>query len=417
MWASVLLTCVLLHTCSGASDTDKETCYSRQHRDVIVDVRFALANNGTIMSPREKPSEKDCILSCCSEDVTPGVKCNLVVYKPPEDSSGENCIFFHCPSEQDCPLMVAKAGINTYNIFKGLTHPATKVNGRTTAKLTTTTTTPTPTTTTTTPTTTTTITTTTTSTTKPTTTTTPPPTTQTTTTTTTTTLTTPATTNTTNTPESTEGTFTESAIILVTMAMTPPTTTTTTTTTQSTTTTTTTPSTTKRSTSTTSTKAPRAPQHPPVKTNRPKKPSKPLRGPEPHVVKPVKVTKMPTTQPITTTTTQKPTTTTTTTTVPTTTTTTAPAATERTTAVVLEIENDSKERSLDRDSLVPPVLGSAPGKPKVSRMMWKNSLVAIVVITLVFLVLILALVARKAMESFDRRHYTRLELNDLHYEI
>ncbi|XP_051544444.1 integumentary mucin C.1-like [Myxocyprinus asiaticus] len=406
MWASALLACVMLHTCSGTSDTDNETCYSRQHRDVMVNMRLALANKGTIMSPRRKPLEKDCILSCCSEDVNPGVKCNLVVYKPPEQSSGENCILFHCPSEQDCPLMTAKVGINTYNIFKGLTHPTTKVNGRTTAKLTTTTTTPPPPTTTPTPTTTTT------------TTTTKPTTTQ-----RTTTTTTPATTTvtTTNTPETTEGTFTESAIILVTMPMTPPTTrtttTTTTTTTQSTTTTTTKPSTTTRSTSTTSTKAPRAPQHPPVKPNRPKKPSKPLRVPEPHVVKPVKVTKMPTTQPITTTTTQKLTTTTTTTTVPTTTTTTAPAATEHTTVVVLEIENDSKERSLDRDSLVPPVLGSAPGKPKVSRMMWKNSLVAIVVITLVFLVLILALVARKAMESFDRRHYTRLELNDLHYEI
>lgn len=48
-----------------------------------------------------------------------GVKCNLVVYKPVEESSGENCYLFNCPSEQDCPLMTAGAGVNTYNIFRG----------------------------------------------------------------------------------------------------------------------------------------------------------------------------------------------------------------------------------------------------------------------------------------------------------
>lgn len=44
-------------------------------------------------------------------------------------------------------------------------------------------------------------------------------------------------------------------------------------------------------------------------------------------------------------------------------------------------------------------------------------MVVMVVLALAVLVLALAVGGRKAMESFDRRHYTRLELNDLHYEV
>ena len=68
-------------------------------------------------------------------------------------------------------------------------------------------------------------------------------------------------------------------------------------------------------------------------------------------------------------------------------------------------------------SSVGPAHGVAAGKPVVSRAAWKTSLVAVVLVGLAFVTLALALVGRKAMESFDRRHYTRLELNDLHYEV
>ncbi|TWW64381.1 hypothetical protein D4764_22G0000280 [Takifugu flavidus] len=47
----------------------------------------------------------------------------------------------------------------------------------------------------------------------------------------------------------------------------------------------------------------------------------------------------------------------------------------------------------------------------------KNRMVVMVVLALAVLTLAVAVGGRKAMESFDRRHYTRLELNDLHYEV
>ncbi|CDQ85677.1 unnamed protein product [Oncorhynchus mykiss] len=61
--------------------------------------------------------------------------------------------------------------------------------------------------------------------------------------------------------------------------------------------------------------------------------------------------------------------------------------------------------------------GQGGGKEVAGRGALKSSLVAVVVVGLAILTLALAVVGRKAMESFDRRHYTRLELNDLHYEV
>ncbi|KAI9522413.1 hypothetical protein NQZ68_035753 [Dissostichus eleginoides] len=51
---------------------DPETCYSRQHQSAIVNVRQAMTNPSTAMDARAVTSERDCVLSCCSEEVKPG---------------------------------------------------------------------------------------------------------------------------------------------------------------------------------------------------------------------------------------------------------------------------------------------------------------------------------------------------------
>lgn len=48
-----------------------------------------------------------------------GAKCNMAVFNGKKQPSEENCFLFHCLSEQDCPLMKALDGINTYDIYKG----------------------------------------------------------------------------------------------------------------------------------------------------------------------------------------------------------------------------------------------------------------------------------------------------------
>ncbi|XP_053544343.1 MANSC domain-containing protein 1 [Ictalurus punctatus] len=463
---------IFLRACSCALGSSGETCYSRQHRDTIVNVHKALDHQKTVMDVRKKEAERDCILACCSVELKPGIKCNMVVYKPSGQDGSENCYLFHCETEQDCPLMSATPGTNTYDIFKGLTHPLAKEKERvptmpitvakqlTTTQSTSTTMKPTTTTTTTQPTTATS--------------------------TTQSSTTTPPTTATTSTIAPTE-----LAIILLTMPVEimPTTTSTTTTTTQSTITTTKVPAT----TSTTTTTHPVQPQPLPNPIRPSKKQIRPAKKPEPHGKSIAKVGEIPTLQkqatqktmipttattsttttttttPTTTTTTTPPTTTTTTpsttttTTAPTTTTTTPPTTTtttpsttttttppttttttppttttttssttttttpttttttttstttiERTTIVVVEMENDVKNGDSGPD---PPAVSSASDKAKESHLMWKNSLALLVVLTLIILTFVVAIVGRRAMESFDRRHYTRLELNDLHYEI
>nr|XP_023670984.1 mucin-2-like [Paramormyrops kingsleyae]XP_023670985.1 mucin-2-like [Paramormyrops kingsleyae]XP_023670986.1 mucin-2-like [Paramormyrops kingsleyae]XP_023670988.1 mucin-2-like [Paramormyrops kingsleyae]XP_023670989.1 mucin-2-like [Paramormyrops kingsleyae] len=58
-----------------------------------------------------------------------------------------------------------------------------------------------------------------------------------------------------------------------------------------------------------------------------------------------------------------------------------------------------------------------PKRNTVHQRTLKSTLEVAVVVGLVFLALVIALVGRKAMESFNRRQYTRLELNDLYYDV
>ncbi|XP_028810982.1 MANSC domain-containing protein 1 [Denticeps clupeoides] len=422
-----VLLAVLLQAAALEGGSDGETCYSRQHRDAIVNLQIALTRPGTSMQSDTTATEKDCVLTCCSREVKKGIKCNLAVYFPNKPKNVVNCFLFQCKSELDCPLMTSK-GVNTYDIFRGAVHPTSKVSDRTTAipvqdttaeatttlstatvpSSTSTTTTTQPTTTTTTATTTTTTkptttTTTTTTTTKPTTTQAP------------TTTTTQSSTTTTRPNTTTKSTTTEPIVHEAMHAgMEPPTATTTTTTTTTTESTTTRPANpTTEATTTTTTQAPRPILHPLVPIKPPRKQNKLTRRPDTHPVKPV----IAITAKSTTTTTTKPsttaTTTATTTTVKTSTTTTTVAApTERTTSAFAAVDYE-----LRAFGSIDPVAGAAGGKVAVSRGTWKTSLVVVVVVGLAFVTMALALLGRKIMESFDRRHYTRLELNDLHYEV
>ncbi|KAF7653343.1 hypothetical protein LDENG_00084270 [Lucifuga dentata] len=163
---------------------------------------------------------------------------------------------------------------------------------------------------------------------------------------------------------------------------------------------------------------------------------------------PEQTTTMTTPEQITTTTTPAPTTPTTT--QPTTTTTTTQASTPlQSTTTRLPVLATSREVDRTADTIAPPdTLRTSPAagaglvvKPKgvvqsdhhtpktavsatenvgrgnAAAGAMKSGAVVFMVLGLAILTLALAVGARKAMESFDRRHYTRLELNDLHYEV
>ncbi|XP_051911072.1 MANSC domain-containing protein 1 isoform X3 [Hippocampus zosterae] len=103
-----------------------ERCFSRQHQNAAVNARAALAAAGVAAASRSVPAEQDCVLACCSRQVTPGAKCNVAVFNGNKRNAGEdNCFLYHCPNERDCPLTKAPPGTRTYDIFKGAVHPST----------------------------------------------------------------------------------------------------------------------------------------------------------------------------------------------------------------------------------------------------------------------------------------------------
>ncbi|XP_067110788.1 MANSC domain-containing protein 1 isoform X2 [Osmerus mordax] len=319
-----LLAMTVLMVTVPVQGANQEMCFSRQHQNTIVNVRVALTKPGTAMDSRYVLSERDCVLSCCSQEVKPGISCTMAVYNPnktKDPPNNQNCYLFHCETPQDCPLMATQAGINTFDISKGLIR-ATTVRPITTAQTTTTTTEPAPT-----------------------------------------------------TPTTPQPTFT-------------------TTTTQA-------PTPTKTTMGQQTTPKPEPPMEPTTSTT-------------------MSTTTISTTTATTTTTTSTTTTfTTTTSTTTTSTTTMAPTEPLTTTAPGLAfVPKGAMESSPGLQNPIPPEGGSVvQGKGVASQGSLKTSLVAVVVVGLAILTLSLAVMGRKAMESFDRRHYTRLELNDLHYEV
>ncbi|KAG5830770.1 hypothetical protein ANANG_G00314120 [Anguilla anguilla] len=114
-----LAAALLLMLRSVAMAPPAEQCLSKLHVNTIVNVRVALSAKGTVMDSCITPTQQACIRSCCSKDLVPGFKCNMVVYQLNKPLGSDNCYLFHCDREEDCPL-VAMEGVNSYYIFTGL---------------------------------------------------------------------------------------------------------------------------------------------------------------------------------------------------------------------------------------------------------------------------------------------------------
>ncbi|XP_077399759.1 MANSC domain-containing protein 1 isoform X2 [Vanacampus margaritifer] len=104
--------------------SQREPCFSRQHQNAAVNTRAAIAAVGAPVA-RSLATEQECVLACCSQPVQQGAKCNMVVFNGNKRGGEDNCFLYHCPNERDCPLMKAPPGVRTYDIFKGVIHPST----------------------------------------------------------------------------------------------------------------------------------------------------------------------------------------------------------------------------------------------------------------------------------------------------
>ncbi|XP_057710493.1 MANSC domain-containing protein 1 isoform X2 [Corythoichthys intestinalis] len=119
-----LLSTLVLALALASARSRSERCYSRQHRNVEVDGRAAAGAPGAASDSRALASEQDCVLTCCSLEMRPGAKCNVAVFDGNKRGGEDNCFLYHCPDERDCPLKKSPVGACTYDIFKGSIHPS-----------------------------------------------------------------------------------------------------------------------------------------------------------------------------------------------------------------------------------------------------------------------------------------------------
>ncbi|KAG7454430.1 hypothetical protein MATL_G00259650 [Megalops atlanticus] len=117
--ASLLLLTLLLGASAPASASAMEQCLSKQHLNMIVNVRLALSGKTTVMDSCVSPTQQTCVQECCSKELVPGTRCNMAVYQLNKPPGSDNCYLFHCQREDDCPL-VEMSGVNSYYILKGL---------------------------------------------------------------------------------------------------------------------------------------------------------------------------------------------------------------------------------------------------------------------------------------------------------
>ncbi|XP_054876718.1 MANSC domain-containing protein 1 [Poeciliopsis prolifica] len=116
---------VMLLMSFPAAALEPEMCFYRQHQGAAVNVRAALSRDAAAMMAQSKLSEQDCVKACCSTEVGTGARCNTAMFKANKHPGEGNCLLFHCPTESDCPLMKTTEGSNTSDIYKGLSHPPT----------------------------------------------------------------------------------------------------------------------------------------------------------------------------------------------------------------------------------------------------------------------------------------------------
>ncbi|XP_061618711.1 MANSC domain-containing protein 1 [Phyllopteryx taeniolatus] len=108
--------------------SEPDRCFSRQHPNAVVNARAALAGAGAgagvAVSARALASERDCVLACCSQPGRPGAQCDVAVFDGNKRGGEDNCFLYRCPGRRDCPLAEAPPGVSTYDIFKGANHPS-----------------------------------------------------------------------------------------------------------------------------------------------------------------------------------------------------------------------------------------------------------------------------------------------------
>uniref|UniRef100_H3BGP2 MANSC domain containing 1 n=1 Tax=Latimeria chalumnae TaxID=7897 RepID=H3BGP2_LATCH len=109
-----LLLCVL------PSPSAAEHCFTDQMEDVIIDIKAALPLGVRSREPLYTAAAEVCTNLCCDGVKINGQKkCNLVIFDFRKHPQQDNCYLFHCPSAEACPMKTLK-GLKSYRIRRVL---------------------------------------------------------------------------------------------------------------------------------------------------------------------------------------------------------------------------------------------------------------------------------------------------------
>ncbi|NXK93627.1 MANS1 protein, partial [Formicarius rufipectus] len=106
----------LAFTCVVAGLSLSQECSAEKMENSIIDIDLSLPRGVRGAEPLRVPTARTCVRACCSGDRVAGdKKCNLLIFYARRTRAHPNCYLFYCPSREAC-LMKPATGFVSYKI-------------------------------------------------------------------------------------------------------------------------------------------------------------------------------------------------------------------------------------------------------------------------------------------------------------
>ncbi|NWV86497.1 MANS1 protein, partial [Dasyornis broadbenti] len=107
---------LLLITCVMAGPALSQECSVEKMENSIININLSLSRGVRGAEPLRVPSAAACARACCSGHRLAGdKKCNLIIFYAARTSTHPNCYLFYCPSTEACPMKPA-TGLVSYKV-------------------------------------------------------------------------------------------------------------------------------------------------------------------------------------------------------------------------------------------------------------------------------------------------------------
>ncbi|NXF75758.1 MANS1 protein, partial [Sclerurus mexicanus] len=117
---------LLVITCVMAGPSMSQECSAKKMENSIIDIDLSLPRGVRGAEPLRVPTARACVRACCSRDRLAGdKKCNLMIFYARRTSAHPNCYLFYCPTTEAC-LMKPATGLVSYRITTDTRTPEDK---------------------------------------------------------------------------------------------------------------------------------------------------------------------------------------------------------------------------------------------------------------------------------------------------